>query len=160
MGPKLGFGGLNINLVELGGKSIGLKSLIDRTYDNGGITYDDIDFMPYLPNVTPSKTNFFNLFLGFKAKPAPQINYDLINPITWHIENIWCNGDKALFEYVLNWIAFLMQYPNKIPGTILVLHLPLRCGKNIITNFIRKSLFGLELVFSTSDLGIPAWRSR
>ncbi|RHZ76065.1 hypothetical protein Glove_207g24 [Diversispora epigaea] len=153
MGPKLGFGGLNINLVELGGESIGLKSLIDRIYDNEGIIYDDIDFMPYLPNATPSKTNFFNLFLGFKAKPAPQINYNLINPITWHIENIWCNGDKALSEYVLNWIAFLVQYPNKIPGTILVLRSPPRYGKNIITDFIRKSLFGPELVFSTSDLG-------
>ncbi|RHZ87250.1 hypothetical protein Glove_38g61 [Diversispora epigaea] len=93
------FSGLNINLVELGGESIGLKSLIDRTYDNGGITYDNIDFMPYSPNVTPSKTNFFNLFLRFKAKLTPQINYDLINPITWHIENIWCNGDKTLSEY-------------------------------------------------------------
>jgi hypothetical protein len=106
-----------------------------------------------VPNSNPPKTEFFNLFLGFKAKPAPQINYDLANPIVWHIENIWCNGDKNLSEYVLKWLAFLVQYPSIIPGTILVLRSPPRCGKNIITDFIRKSLFGPDLVFSTSDLG-------
>ncbi|CAI2198386.1 19928_t:CDS:1, partial [Funneliformis geosporum] len=45
------------------------------------------------------------------------------------------------------------QHPSIIPGTILVLRSPPHCGKNIITDFIRKSLFGLELVYSTSDLG-------
>jgi hypothetical protein len=75
-----------------------------------------------------------------------------VNPIIWHVENIWCNGDKNLSEYVLRWFAFLVQHPSIIPGTILVLRSPPRCGKNIITDFIRKSLFGPELVYSTSDL--------
>ncbi|CAI2195862.1 11107_t:CDS:1, partial [Funneliformis geosporum] len=87
------------------------------------------------------------------AKPASQINYNLVNPIIWHIEIIWCNGDKNLSEYVLKWFAFLVQHPSIIPGTILVLHSPPHYGKNIITDFIRKSLFGPELVYSTSDLG-------
>ncbi|CAJ0834274.1 1583_t:CDS:1, partial [Entrophospora sp. SA101] len=58
-----------------------------------------------------------------------------------------------LSSYALKWLAFLVQYPAIIPGTILVLRSPPRCGKNIITDFIRKSLFGPELVYSMSDLG-------
>ncbi|RIA79495.1 hypothetical protein C1645_840550 [Glomus cerebriforme] len=42
--------------------------------------------------------------LGFKAKPASQINYDLVNPIIWHVKNIWCNGDKNLSEYILKYL--------------------------------------------------------
>ncbi|GBC40919.2 uncharacterized protein OCT59_029341 [Rhizophagus irregularis] len=150
---KLDIGKLTINIVKLGGEAIKLQSLIENAFNTGLIAYADIDFLPYPPNTIPPKTKFFNLFLGFKAKPASHINYDLINPIIWHIEYIWCNGDKNLSEYVLKWFAFLVQHPSIIPGTILVLRSPPRCGKNIITDFVRKSLFGPELVYSTSDLG-------
>ncbi|GET59872.1 highly derived D5-like helicase-primase [Rhizophagus irregularis DAOM 181602=DAOM 197198] len=153
MGFKLDIGKLTINIVELGGEAIKLQSLIENAFNTGLIAYADIDFLPYPPNTIPPKTKFFNLFLGFKAKPASHINYDLVNPIIWHIEYIWCNGDKNLSKYVLKWFAFLVQHPSIIPGTILVLRSPPRCGKNIITNFVRKSLFGPELVYSTSDLG-------
>ncbi|CAI2194179.1 15246_t:CDS:2, partial [Funneliformis geosporum] len=44
-------------------------------------------------------------------------------------------------------------HPSIIFGTIFVLHSLPYCGKNIITSFIRKSLFGLKLVYLTSDLG-------
>ncbi|CAJ0645597.1 11494_t:CDS:1 [Entrophospora sp. SA101] len=153
MAPTLDFGKITINIVELGGEPIKLISLIDCIYDSKVIIYDDINFLPYPPNIEQPKNEFFNLFLGFKAKPAPQINYDLVNPIIWHIENIWCDGNKVLSSYALKWLAFLVQYPAIIPGTILVLRSPPRCGKNIITDFIRKSLFGPELVYSMSDLG-------
>ncbi|GES94710.1 highly derived D5-like helicase-primase [Rhizophagus clarus] len=153
MGFKLDIGKLTINIVELGGEAIKLQSLIENAFNTGLIAYADIDFLPYPPNTIPPKTEFFNLFLGFKAKPASHINYDLVNPIIWHIEYIWCNGDKNLSEYVLKWFAFLVQHPSIIPETILVLRSPSRCGKNIITDFVRKSLFGPELVYSTSDLG-------
>ncbi|PKC54729.1 hypothetical protein RhiirA1_403420 [Rhizophagus irregularis] len=152
MGFKLDIGKLTINIVKLGGEAIKLQSLIENAFNTGLIAYADIDFLPYPPNTIPPKTEFFNLFLGFKAKPASHINYDLINPIIWHIEYIWCNGDKNLSEYVLKWFAFLVQHPSIIPETILVLRSPPRCGKNIITDFVRKSLFGPELVYSTSDL--------
>ncbi|CAG8603943.1 3454_t:CDS:2 [Cetraspora pellucida] len=126
MAPTLDFSKITINIVELEGEPIKLISLIDRIYDSKAIMYDNIDFLPYSPNIEQPKNKFFNLFLGFKAKPALQINYDLVNPIIWHIENIWCARNKVLSIYVLKWLAFLVQYPAKIPGT---------------------------LVYSTSDLG-------
>ncbi|CAI2195825.1 2914_t:CDS:1, partial [Funneliformis geosporum] len=41
--------------------------------------------------------------------------------------------------------------PTVIPETVLVIRSPQGCGKNIITDFIRKRLFGPELVYSTAD---------
>ncbi|CAG8634510.1 10372_t:CDS:2 [Cetraspora pellucida] len=88
MAPTLDFGKITINIVELRGEPIKLISLIDRIYDTKVIIYDDIDFLPYPPNIEQPKNEFFNLFLGFKAKPALRINYNLVNLIIWHIENI------------------------------------------------------------------------
>src|SRR4051794_40729810 len=100
----------------------------------------------------PPNTKFFNLFLDFKA-PIIKIDYTLIELIIWHIENVWCNRNKVLSEYVLNWFAYLIQYPNKKPGTVLVLRLPSCSRKNILTDFIGKEVLGPELFFVTSDLG-------
>ena len=124
MGYKIDIGKLTINIIELGGETIKLQSLIENAFNSGLIAYADINFLPYPPNAILLKTGFFNLFLGFKAKLTSHINYDLVNPIVWHIENIWCNEDKNLSEYVLKWFAFLVQYPNIISGTILVLRSP------------------------------------
>ena len=50
-------------------------------------------------------------------------------------------------------MAYLVQYPEKKPGTVLVLRSPPRSGKNILTDFIGKEVLGSELFFASSDLG-------
>jgi hypothetical protein len=109
MEPKLDLADYKINIIEYSGESVKLLPLINQAVTKRLIRYRKIVFQPYPPNITPpSNSKFFNLFLGFKAKPASHINYDLVNPIIWHIENIWCSGDKNFFEYVLKWFAFLV----------------------------------------------------
>ncbi|CAG8549884.1 16032_t:CDS:2, partial [Cetraspora pellucida] len=85
--------------------------------------------------------------------PIIEIDSALIEPIIWHIENVWCNRNNVLSEYVLNWFSYLVQYPDKKPGTVLVLRSPPRSGKNILTDFIGKEVLGQELFFASSDLG-------
>ncbi len=67
MGPKLDIANFTIKITELGGETIKLTSLINHAQTSGAIHYDDINFLPYSPNNNPPKTEFFNLFLGFKA---------------------------------------------------------------------------------------------
>ena len=125
MASKLDLAKYEISITKHGGESVVLKSLINRVVSKGLILYSNIDFLSYSPNTSPSNTKLFNLFLGFKVRPSVEINFALIDPITWHIENVWCNGDKNLSEYVINWLAYLIQYPEKKPGTVLVLRSPL-----------------------------------
>ena len=116
------------------------------------IRYADVDFMPLPPGVSQTRSKFFNLFLGFLAQPAPEINRRLIIPILRHILEVWCDGNKQLATYVFNWLAFLVQKPDKKPGTALLMRSPPRCGKNILTDFIGEKVLGRENFFSTTRL--------
>ncbi|CAJ0642951.1 924_t:CDS:1 [Entrophospora sp. SA101] len=118
------------------------------------IRYRKINFLPYPPNVIPPKTNFFNLFLGFTATPAPEINKEIMDPILWHVKNVICDENNELIEYIWNWWAFLVQKPEKKPRSICVLKSTLQqCGKNIIIDFIGDKVLGPKLYYATSDLG-------
>ncbi|PKK57454.1 hypothetical protein RhiirC2_721219 [Rhizophagus irregularis] len=153
MAPKLDLAKYEVNLVELGGEPVKLINLIDRAVTKGLILYRNINFLPYPLNTPAYDTRFFNLFIGFLAKPAPEINKKIIDPILWHVKNVICSEDERLNEYIWNWWAYLVQKPEKKPRTILVLKSTLQqCGKNIITDFIGDKVLGSHLHFATSDL--------
>ncbi|GET54126.1 poxvirus D5 protein [Rhizophagus irregularis DAOM 181602=DAOM 197198] len=116
------------------------------------ICYTDVNFMPYPPNAPKYNPEFFNLFLGFRAQPAERIKPNLVNPIIRHVHEVWCAEDKQLTIYILNWLAFLIQNPDKKPGTAIIMRSPPRCGKNILTDFIGKRILGCENFLSTTRL--------
>jgi len=70
-----------IKIIEYGGETIKLKSLIDQAVIKGLIIYEDYDFLLYSISVPQSDLDFFNLFLGFLAKPATEVNKEIMNPI-------------------------------------------------------------------------------
>src|SRR5256714_3095629 len=92
----------------------------------------------------------------FKKKFLSKINVDLI---IWsrtfviskkNFLSIWFLF-PALTPYVANWLAFLVQKPDKKPSTALLMRSPPRCGKNILTDFIGEKVLGREN-FSTTKL--------
>jgi hypothetical protein len=113
------------------------------------VRYTDINFRPYLLGTLRLSYKFFNFFLGFKAKPAKQINQNLVIPIIYYIHEVWYAGDKRLTIYILNWLAFLIQKPDKKSSTAILMH---RCGKNILTDFIEERVLGHENFLSTTCL--------
>nr|CAG8444820.1 12207_t:CDS:2 [Entrophospora candida]CAG8446747.1 4449_t:CDS:2 [Entrophospora candida] len=116
MGSKLNLADYKINIIEHGGEEVKLITLMNQTVTENLIHYDEVDFLPFPPNVILPKTNFFNLFLGFKAQPATEINFDLINPIIWHVENIWCNGDKILSDPIQGRKLIIMNETGMASG--------------------------------------------
>ncbi|PKY33489.1 hypothetical protein RhiirB3_394844 [Rhizophagus irregularis] len=153
MGAELKLAKFEIKIIEYGGESVKLKSLIDQAVIKGLIVYEDYDFFPYPISVPQPDSDFFNLFLGFLAKPGTKVNKEIMDPILWHVKNIICNGDEKLNEYIWNWWAYLVQKPEKKPRTILVLKSTLQqCGKNIITDFIGDKVLGEHLHYAGSDL--------
>ncbi len=103
MGPELKIAKFEIKIIEYGGEAVKLKSLIDRAVIKGLIVYEDYNFLPYPINVPQPDSDFFNLFLGFLAKPASEINKEIMDPILWHVLNIICDGNEELNEYIWNW---------------------------------------------------------
>jgi Family of unknown function (DUF5906) len=60
-----------------------------------------------------------------------------------HICDIWCGGDEAQFEYVLKWMALLVQKPWIKPEVALVLRSKEGTGKTIIVHMLL-DIFGVH----------------
>jgi putative DNA primase/helicase len=99
------------------------------------IQYDDIEFDP-----EKTELNAFNLWSGFKSQPIQNIN--LIRPILHHIREIWANGITERYNYIINWLANIIQKPWEKNGTVLVFIGAQGCGKNILCNFLMNDLIG------------------
>src|SRR3954447_19123931 len=100
MESELKIAKFEIKIIEYGGEAVKLKSLIDQAVIKDLIVYEDFDFLPYSINVPQLATDFFNLFLGFFAKPAPEINKEInkeiMDLILWHVKNVICSGNERL----------------------------------------------------------------
>jgi hypothetical protein len=101
------------------------------------IQYDDIVFNPNPKNVDEFD---FNLWAGFKAEEKQ--NDDLIKPFLKHIKEVWADNDEERYNYIISWIANIIQKPDEKNGTVLVLIGAQGCGKSMITNFIGEKIIG------------------
>jgi len=57
---------------------------------------------------------------------------------TDHIEQIWCQGDAELSNYVLNWLAHLLQFPEKKLGVALLVRGDHGAGKGVLMMLMRE----------------------
>jgi hypothetical protein len=63
--------------------------------------------------------------------------------IITHIRDVWCSGDTAQFEYVMRWLALLVQRPWMKPEVALVLRSKEGTGKTIIVQVLL-DIFGVH----------------
>ena len=137
-----------------------LKSLIET------LRYDDakkgIDFIPYNETLEHEKQvsvdeDIFNLFRGFKGCYFNNENYeidlDFISPVLNHIKEVWCRNVKEQYEYVINWLAHLVQKPKTKTGVALFLKsVKEGAGKDIIWHFMENYVLGKDLVGHMNDV--------
>ena len=81
MASKLDLAKYEVNLIELGEEAVKLINLIDQAVIKGLILYCNINFLSYPLNTPAHDTKFFNLFIGFLAKPVLGINKEIMDPI-------------------------------------------------------------------------------
>lgn len=84
--------------------------------------------------------NKLNLWQGYSVQPI-QGERGALERIYYHIQSVICNDDDACIEYLLNWIARCLQYPEKTGRVAVALKGEKGCGKGTLGNFI-KSIFG------------------
>lgn len=60
-------------------------------------------------NRIPASAQVLNLWTGWTVQPGPG-NWSLMKRLL--LEGL-CDGNKDLYEYVLNWSAFMIQHPDK-----------------------------------------------
>ncbi len=78
-----------------------------------------------------------NLWTGFSCKP---VEGDW-SQIRWLIEEALCAGDRRASDYVLDWIAWKVQNPDRLPGVALAFKGAKGAGKTTLGELVA-SLFG------------------
>ncbi len=63
--------------------------------------------------------------------------------IITHIRDVWCSGDATQFEYVMRWLALLVQKPCMKPEVALVLRSKEGTGKTMIVQMLL-DIFGVH----------------
>ena len=88
-----------------------------------------------MPNETVP--GYYNRWVGFAFAPTR----GKWRQMRWHICFVICGGNRKLYRYVLNWMAFAVQKPGEVAGVCLVLQGGRGAGKGM---FVRAfgELFG------------------
>ena len=117
--------------------------------DLGKKKYPDIAFYPikgkvatYDSYIYGENKDAFNFYTGLNLVPKPKVNSIEVNGKLntvkgWHlfdkhIKEILCNNEEDKYQYLLNWIANMYQYPNRQGETILAFQSEEGAGKNTV----------------------------
>lgn len=71
----------------------------------------------------------FNMWPGFAIAPSPEGSCDRILA---YVRDVVCNGDPAVHQWVMQWLADMVQHPAVLPGTALVLRGAPGAGKTTL----------------------------
>ena len=88
------------------------KVIADFWVNPNTFVYDSVAFSP-LP--TPAAT--LNYWIGYTAIPRPG-NWSLIREF---LLLVICNGDHRVFQYLLRYLAHMLQKPEEKPGIMIVM---------------------------------------
>lgn len=105
------------------------------------------------PSDIPEK-DIFNIWKGFNINKddCKDFNIDDCNPLTNHIYNRWCNGNPLEYDYVLNYLAHILQKPWIKMGVVLCLRSKKEgSGKGLVMNKLRE-IIGNNHYFQCNNL--------
>lgn len=91
--------------------------------------------------------------------PITEIKMDLIQLWLDHTKYIICNGNEELYNYVLDWISFIIKNPNGQTGTVLCITGEQGCGKNTFTKALQEMLRNYTRVLEDIDHILGRWNS-
>jgi len=92
--------------------------------------YAGVSFLPNGPDILPG--NIKNLWLGFAVKPK-EGNCDLILK---HILEVLANSDESHANYILNYLAWTVQNPDKQAEVVLIFKGSEGTGKGLLGRLI------------------------
>lgn len=75
---------------------------------------------------------YLELYTGLAIIPAE----GECSLILAHINEIWCSGNDEAYQYIMNWLARIFQYPGEQGETAIVLRSGEGTGKNMIADIL------------------------
>lgn len=114
---------------------------------------DAVDFLPNAGEVFEANgRTFFNTWNGFETKPytSPVTDND-VEPFLYYVRSVVACDNQEHSQWVLAWLADLVQRPEKKPGTALVLVGIEGTGKTFFGEVLVQGLVGPKLFTMYND---------
>lgn len=86
--------------------------------------------------------NCVNYFHGYVYERIRKCNLEVINPFLNFVKEVIADNNVELYEYILNWFAYIVQNPGLKTGTALVLQGIQGTGKTTFTDVLSEMLRG------------------
>ena len=141
---------------EKGVKKVAEKRFFEKWWnDKNRRTFDKVDF---LPSPLSCPVNVYNLFKGFRAESLPQVDEPVsLEPMFELMRRLTNETDKPPksqigFEYLLDWLAHIIQIPGHLPRTAILIQSPQGAGKNVFSSFIGEQILGDSLYLSSAKI--------
>lgn len=115
---------------------------IDRRCYTGGVIFD--------PAGT-GRANAYNLYQGFGVTAtAGDVSF-----LTGYIKSLLCSGNEEQFQYLINWLAYAVQYPERQAEVAIVLRGGKGIGKSTLGRLMVRifGAHGLQITNSRHLLG-------
>lgn len=84
---------------------------------------------PYSPIPVPGDDPDFNIWPGFDVRPSVEGHCALFLA---HLRDVVCSGNEPLYQWVFQWLAAMIQVPQRLTGTALALRGPMGAGKSYV----------------------------
>ncbi len=104
-----------------------------------GITFKPSRYLNGVEVKAQISSDKFNLWEGYSVQPIE--NNGALDVLKYHISQIVCSGNVECYEYLMNWIARGLQYPELTGQVAVALKGEKGCGKGTLGNFVKK-LYG------------------
>ena len=90
----------------------------------------------YYPNEQECPLNKLNMFLGFAVEPL----FGDVQPYINHVQQVIANGDLAIADYILDFLAHLIQKPYEKPSVAIVMKSEQGAGKGSLMKPLQQML--------------------
>jgi len=108
------------------------------------------DNMKLVPPPLNCGARTLNLFTGFAADNLTNCEVVPIDLVLGHIK-LLCEDNASYAEYVLNFLAHIIQRPAELTRTALVFKGVQGSGKGLFFNWFGKNILGLKYYYITAD---------
>ena len=111
-------------------------------------TFENVDF---LPPPLPCLPSTFNMYFGMRAERLPPVESVDISLFHSHL-HILCGEEEKATDYVLKYLAHMVQCPGTLPRVALVFMSSQGVGKNIFFENFAKYILGQDLYLQTDNM--------
>lgn len=104
------------------------------------------------PNADELELNEFNIWTGFRAKVLESFDENKIAPVLDLLKKVWCDDEEEIFQYLLDWLSFLVCKPEKTPDVAIAIFGKEGTGKDTFIEFFSEWVLGFDIVFNATGI--------